>query len=130
MQVVAATEAGLEVERDQAGAVRLPHSKGTELQLGQRVTPLEFFTHTKWNPQIGDFGVLPLVTATLVTSVIAMLVALPLGLSVAIYLSEYATQRARTLLKPILEVLVRDPNRGLRLLRIDLYDTRAARDLR
>lgn len=105
MQVLEVSEAGLEVERGVEGALRLPHDKGTELQLGQRVTPLEFFTHTKWNPQIGDFGVLPLVTSTMVTSVIAMLVALPLGLSVAIYLSEYATDRARMLLKPILEVL-------------------------
>ena len=69
------------------------------------MTPLEFFTQTKWNPQIGEFGIWPLVTATLLTSVIAMLVALPLGLSVAIYLSEYATSRARSILKPILEVL-------------------------
>ncbi len=55
-----------------------------------------FLTGTEWQPTIGKFGVLPLVTATLMTTFIAMLVAMPLGLSAAIYLSEYAsTARAR-----------------------------------
>ncbi len=56
-------------------------------------------------PQIGQFGIWPLVTATLMTSIIAMVVAIPLGLFVAIYLSEYASPRARSILKPILEIL-------------------------
>lgn len=73
------------------------------------VTLGEFFTHTIWQPAIQDFGIWPLVTATLTTSTIAMLVALPLGLAVAIYLSEYATPRVRNLLKPILEVLAGIP---------------------
>ena len=73
------------------------------------VSLVEFFTGTKWSPQIGQFGIWPLVTATLITSAIAMLVALPLGLSVAIYLSEYASNRARSVLKPILEVLAGIP---------------------
>ncbi len=73
------------------------------------VTLIEFFTGTEWQPTIGKFGVLPLVTSTFITSSIAMLVALPLGLSVAIYLSEYATPRARALLKPILEILAGIP---------------------
>ncbi|HEB65106.1 MAG TPA: phosphate ABC transporter permease subunit PstC, partial [Chloroflexi bacterium] len=67
------------------------------------------FTKTRWNPQIGQFGILPLLNATLMTSAIAMLVALPLGLSIAIYLSEYASRRARNVLKPILEVLAGIP---------------------
>ncbi|MGH2592381.1 MAG: phosphate ABC transporter permease subunit PstC [Anaerolineae bacterium] len=70
---------------------------------------LEFFTTTEWQPEIGKFGVLPLLNATLMTSLIAMLVALPLGLGVAIYLSEYASLRARGILKPILEVLAGIP---------------------
>ena len=45
---------------------------------------------------IGKFGILPLVNATLMTTFIAMLIALPLGLAVAIYLSEYATPKARS----------------------------------
>jgi phosphate transport system permease protein len=76
---------------------------------GERVTLREFFTGTRWNPQIGEFGILPLINATLMTSFIAMLVALPLGLSVAIYLSEYASQRMRSTLKPVLEVLAGIP---------------------
>lgn len=70
-----------------------------------RVTLREFFGSTRWQPQIENFGVWPLVTATFMTSSVAMLVAGPLGLFVAIYLSEYATQRVRSFLKPILEVL-------------------------
>ena len=69
----------------------------------------EFFTSTKWQPVIGDFGILPLVSATLMTSFIAMLVAIPLGLMVAIYLSEYASQKVRGTLKPILEILAGIP---------------------
>ncbi len=73
------------------------------------VTVIEFFTDTVWQPQIGRFGVLPLLNATLMISFIAMLVALPLGLGTAIYLSEYATPRVRNTIKPILEVLAGIP---------------------
>ncbi len=69
----------------------------------------EFFGSTRWQPAIGDFGIWPLVTATLVVSTIAMLVALPLGLGVALYLSEYATAKARSVLKPVMEVLAGVP---------------------
>lgn len=70
-----------------------------------RVTLREFFGTFRWQPQIEQFGVWPLVTATFMTSTIAMLVAGPLGLFVAIYMSEYASQRVRSVLKPVLEVL-------------------------
>jgi len=73
------------------------------------VTVFEFLTGTRWQPQAGDFGVLPLLNATLMTTFFAMLVALPLGLGVAIFLSEYATPRVRSALKPILEVLAGIP---------------------
>ena len=73
------------------------------------VSLLEFLTGTEWNPQIGKFGILPLVNATLITSLTAMIVALPAGLGVGIYLSEYASARARSTLKPILEVLAGIP---------------------
>lgn len=69
----------------------------------------EFFASTTWQPAIGQFGIWSLVNATVMTTTIAMLVALPLGLSVAIYLSEYASLRARSTLKPILEVLAGIP---------------------
>lgn len=70
---------------------------------------IEFLTGTVWQPAIGRFGILPLATSTLMTTVFAMLVALPLGLGVAIYLSEYASRRTRGILKPVLEVLAGIP---------------------
>jgi phosphate transport system permease protein len=73
------------------------------------VSLLEFFTSTTWQPSIGKFGVWPLVTATLMTTGFAMLIALPLGLAVAVYLSEYASARARNILKPVLEILAGIP---------------------
>jgi phosphate transport system permease protein len=69
----------------------------------------EFFTRIKWQPAILEFGIWPLVIATLITSLMAMIVALPLGLMIAIYLSEYASPRTRNTLKPILEVLAGVP---------------------
>ncbi len=73
------------------------------------VTLTEFLGSTIWQPAIGSFGIWPLVTSTLMVSFIAMLVALPLGLCAAIYLSEYATPQARGILKPVLEVLAGIP---------------------
>lgn len=73
------------------------------------VSLTEFFTSTKWTPAIGDFGIWALVSATLTTSTIAILVAVPLGMSAAIYLSEYASTRMRSILKPILEILAGIP---------------------
>jgi phosphate transport system permease protein len=73
------------------------------------VTLTGFLTGTTWAPQIGAFGILPLLNATLMTTLFAMLVAVPLGLSAAIYLSEYASPSTRGLLKPVLEVLAGVP---------------------
>lgn len=73
------------------------------------VSLLEFFTTTAWQPRINQFGIFPLLLATLLTSIIGMLVALPVGLAIALYLSEYATPRARQLLKPVLEILAGVP---------------------
>ncbi len=72
-------------------------------------TVLDFLTDTVWQPQIGRFGIFPLLNATILTSLIGMLVALPIGIMIAIYLSEYASPRARGVLKPILEVLAGIP---------------------
>jgi phosphate transport system permease protein len=71
----------------------------------------EFFVGTQWSPLFSppSFGVLPLVTATLVTTFWALVVAVPAGLGSAIYLSEYAQPRTRNLLKPVLEVLAGIP---------------------
>lgn len=70
---------------------------------------VEFFTTTTWQPETGRFGIWPLITSTMITSLIALLVAVPLGLGAAIYLSEYATPRSRGYLKPVLEVLAGVP---------------------
>ena len=70
---------------------------------------IEFLTGTVWQPASGHFGVWPLLSATLRTSLLAVLVAVPLGLAAAIYLSEYASARARSILKPVLEILAGIP---------------------
>ncbi len=77
----------------------------------RQVSLVEFFTGTVWAPlfQPQSFGVLPLVTGTLLTSLIAMAFAGPMGLLVAVYLSEYANPRVRRFVKPILEVLAGIP---------------------
>lgn len=68
-----------------------------------------FLTGTTWQPQAGEFGVLPLVTSTFITTFFAMLIAIPFGLAIAIYLSEYATIKVKNTIKPILEVLAGIP---------------------
>jgi len=100
------------------GAISILTTLGIVYELGKEawlffgsseVDLISFLTGTIWQPSIGQFGVLPLVNATLMTSIFAMLIALPLGLSSAIYLSEYATARARSILKPVLEILAGVP---------------------
>jgi len=73
------------------------------------VSPLDFFTGTEWFPAEGKFGVLPLLAASLQIAAIAALVAVPVGLGSAIYLSEYAPDRLRRIVKPILELLAGMP---------------------
>lgn len=73
------------------------------------VNLIEFLIGTQWQPHINEFGILPLATATLLTTIIAMLIAIPLGLTVAIFLSEYASFKVRNALKPILELLAGIP---------------------
>jgi phosphate transport system permease protein len=70
-----------------------------------------FLTDTAWSPLFANprFGILPLVTGTLLTTLIAMLVALPFGLVVAVYLNEYARPRVRAIVKPALEILAAVP---------------------
>ena len=77
----------------------------------REVPVLEFLTGTEWTPLFADprFGVLPLVAGTVLVSAIAMIVALPMGLMSAIYLSEYAPDGLRRVVKPVLEVLAGVP---------------------
>lgn len=77
----------------------------------REVSILDFLTDTLWTPLFYEkhFGILPLLCGTLLTSLIAMLVAGPLGLLAAIFLSEYASPRVRRICKPILEVLAGIP---------------------
>jgi phosphate transport system permease protein len=81
------------------------------LEFFEVVSPWEFFTGTVWAPLFLDahFGVVPLVVGTLTISFWSALVAFPLGIGVAIYLSEYAPPRATAFLKPILEILAAIP---------------------
>src|SRR3990170_1075639 len=81
------------------------------LEFFREVSPVDFFTGTTWAPLFLDahFGVLPLVVGTLMISLWSSLVAFPLGVGVAIYLSEYAAPRATAFLKPILEILAAIP---------------------
>lgn len=75
------------------------------------VSFVDFFTGTEWSPLFSDpqFGVLPLVAGTLVTTFWALVICVPFGLGAAIWLSEYAHPRARAILKPALEVLAGVP---------------------
>jgi phosphate transport system permease protein len=76
------------------------------------VSLFEFLTDTQWTPLFSDkhFGILPLVVGTLLTTVIAVGFAIPLGLLAALYLSEFASIRIRRLLKPLLEILAGVPS--------------------
>ncbi len=77
-----------------------------------RVSFFDFITGTEWFPfsiQNPSYGILPLISGTLKITGIAVLVAVPIGLASAIYLSEYATDRSRRFIKPILEILAGIP---------------------
>ncbi len=76
------------------------------------VRPLAFLTGSRWAPTFSnpDFGVLPLITGTLWTTVIGLLIAVPSGLGAAVFLSEYAHDRVRRIFKPILEILAGIPS--------------------
>lgn len=73
----------------------------------QQVSVWEFLTSTQWTPLFDDahYGILPLVSGTIVSSAVALLVALPLGTIIAIYLSEFASFTVREIAKPFLELL-------------------------
>lgn len=80
------------------------------------VSPADFFFGTKWSPAFsstgashGEYGLLPLLWGTMMVSIIAMLVAIPIGLMTAIYMAEYAPDWVRATAKPVIEVLAGIP---------------------
>ncbi|MFV5491962.1 phosphate ABC transporter permease subunit PstC [Acinetobacter sp. ASP199] len=89
---------------------------GEAMRFFSFVSPIDFFFGTQWNPGFstsgsaeGSYGLLPLLWGTLMVSGIALLVAVPLGLMIAIYLSEYASPKFRSWAKPTIEVLAGIP---------------------
>ena len=76
-----------------------------------KVSIVEFFTETRWTPLFTPqhFGILPLVSGTFLVTIIALLVAVPIGLGSAIYLAEYSPENVRRIVKPILEILAGVP---------------------
>ncbi len=77
----------------------------------REVSFIDFITDTQWTPLFADkhFGILTLVSGTVLTSFIAIAVALPVGLSIAVYLNEYAHFKFRQVIKPVLEILAAIP---------------------
>ncbi|MEA5509762.1 phosphate ABC transporter permease subunit PstC [Crocosphaera sp. UHCC 0190] len=77
----------------------------------QQVPIIQFLTDTEWTPLFSDkhYGILPLLSGTLVTSTVALLLAIPCGTIVAIYLSEFASPKLREWVKPSLELLASIP---------------------
>ncbi len=77
----------------------------------KEVSVVEFLTDTQWTPLFTEkhYGILPLLSGTLLTSFIAILVSVPVGLTIAIFLNEYAPKKLRKVLKPVLEVLAAIP---------------------
>ena len=77
----------------------------------KEVSIIAFFTDTQWTPLFEDkhFGILPLLSGTLLTTFIAILLAVPVGITIAVYLNEYASKKFTSIVKPILEVLAAIP---------------------
>lgn len=77
----------------------------------KEVSIVEFFTDTEWTPLFAQkhFGIMPLITGTILVSFIAIGFALPVGLSIAVYLNEYAPKKLRNTVKPALELLAAVP---------------------
>jgi phosphate transport system permease protein len=80
-----------------------------EFFLVPEVTLVEFLTSSTWQPMIGEFGIWPLLNATLIISFIGLLFAVPVGFFTAVYLSEYASPRVRSIMKPVLEIIAGIP---------------------
>ena len=75
------------------------------------VSIIDFFTDSQWTPLFAEkhFGIMPLLAGTLLTTAIAISLAVPLGLTIAIYLNEYASEKFTSIVKPVLEILAAIP---------------------
>lgn len=90
---------------------------GESLRFFEVVSPIDFFFGTVWNPAFsttssdaaGDFGLLPLLWGTFMVTIIALLIAIPVGLMTAIYMAEYAPSWLRSAAKPVIEILAGIP---------------------
>jgi phosphate ABC transporter permease protein PstC len=96
----------------------------------RQVSIVDFLFGTRWAPRFADasFGVVPLVTATIWTTMIALMTAIPLGLGAAVLLAEYARPRVRAVLKPILEILAGVPTVVYGLFALAFVQSVALRD--
>jgi phosphate transport system permease protein len=75
------------------------------------VEPIDFFTGFQWNPgNRGDYGILPLIASTILVTFGSMLIAVPLGIFTAAYMSEFANKRLQQVLKPVIEMLAAIPS--------------------
>ncbi|MEQ8673939.1 MAG: phosphate ABC transporter permease subunit PstC [Aggregatilineales bacterium] len=110
MRVTEATMDTITVERGVLDTTAAEHDADDDaFRLEQPVSIGEFLTSTSWSPQVGQFGIWPLLNSTLLITFVALIVAIPLGLGAAIYLSEYASDGVRSILKPVLEILAGIP---------------------
>lgn len=85
---------------------------GETLVFFKEVSIIEFFTSKKWTPLLEprNFGIIPLVTGTMMIAIGSSIISIPLGLGSAIYLSEYAPKKVRRIVKPVLEILAGIPS--------------------
>ncbi len=81
------------------------------LEFFKEVSIVDFLTDTQWTPLFANkhFGILPLISGTILTTIIAISVSLPIGLTIAVYLSEYAPRKLKKTVKPLLEILAAVP---------------------
>jgi phosphate transport system permease protein len=109
MLIEAVGDQTLTVVRGYRDTIPQTHAANIIFERANDIDIIDTIASTKWIPQLGQFGLWPLLLATVMTAVIAMIVAIPLGLAAAIYLSEYASERVRGILKPVLELLAGIP---------------------
>jgi len=93
-----------------------------------KVQPLDFITDTQWNPtgSHASFGILPSLVSTILVTVGAMAIAIPLGIGTAAFLSEYAGKRLRNILKPLIEMLAAVPSVAIGFLGIVIVGSQIA----